>query len=146
MEDQRILQIFQSYREVNQAFFQLMTKAASKHKLTALQLIVLRILQEHPEIQLSELADKLSLGNSTTSGIVDRMVKSELVERERTKTDRRATTLKLSEKGMELWRETKVIGLNMMRPLLELPEEDLRELERIQQDVLRILRKSREEA
>ena len=53
MEDQRILQLFQTYREVNQAFFQLMTKAAGKHRLTALQLIVLRVLQEHPGIRLS---------------------------------------------------------------------------------------------
>ncbi|PQP88482.1 hypothetical protein [Paenibacillus sp. AR247] len=58
MQEQRILEIFQSYREVHQAFFQLMTKAASKHKLTALQLIVLRVLREHPEIRLSDLGRK----------------------------------------------------------------------------------------
>nr|WP_239566009.1 MarR family transcriptional regulator [Paenibacillus sacheonensis] len=138
--------IFQTYREVNQAFFQLLSKAASKHKLTALQLIVLRVLREHPEIRLTELAEKLNLGNSTTSGIVDRMVKASLVERERTKQDRRAMTLTLTDKGMELWRETDATRLNLLRPLLDLPEDDQRELERIQQDVLRILRQSREEA
>ncbi|NBC71298.1 MarR family transcriptional regulator [Paenibacillus sacheonensis] len=144
--EQWILGIFQTYREVNQAFFQLLSKAASKHKLTALQLIVLRVLREHPEIRLTELAEKLNLGNSTTSGIVDRMVKASLVERERTKQDRRAMTLTLTDKGMELWRETDATRLNLLRPLLDLPEDDQRELERIQQDVLRILRQSREEA
>ncbi|MBM7567599.1 MarR family winged helix-turn-helix transcriptional regulator [Paenibacillus sacheonensis] len=146
MGEQWILGIFQTYREVNQAFFQLLSKAASKHKLTALQLIVLRVLREHPEIRLTELAEKLNLGNSTTSGIVDRMVKASLVERERTKQDRRAMTLTLTDKGMELWRETDATRLNLLRPLLDLPEDDQRELERIQQDVLRILRQSREEA
>lgn len=145
MQEQRILEIFQSYREVHQAFFQLMTKAASKHKLTALQLIVLRVLREHPEIRLSDLAEKVKLGNSTTSGIVDRMVKAGLVDRERTETDRRAMTLTLSEKGMALWRETETTRLHMMRSLLELPEEDQRELDRIQQKVLHLLRNYREE-
>jgi len=145
LQEQRILEIFQSYREVHQAFFQLMTKAARKHKLTALQLIVLRVLREHPEIRLSDLAEKVKLGNSTTSGIVDRMVKAGLVDRERTETDRRAMTLTLSEKGMALWRETEATRLHMMRSLLELPEEDQRELDRIQQKVLQLLRNYREE-
>lgn len=146
VEEQRILDIFQTYREVNQAFFQLLTKAASKHKLTALQLVVLRVLHEHPEIRLSELAEKLNLGNSTSSGIVDRMVKAEIVERERTKTDRRAMTLTLTDKGMDLWRETEATRLHMMRPLLTLTEHDQRELDRIQHEVLRILKQSKEEA
>ncbi|QHW32032.1 MarR family transcriptional regulator [Paenibacillus rhizovicinus] len=146
MEDQRVVDIFQTYREVNQAFFQLLTRAASKHKLTALQLVVLRVLHEYPEIRVSELAEKLNLGNSTTSGIVDRMVKAGIVERERTVADRRAMTLTLTDRGMELWRETDATRMNMMRPLLSMSEHDHRELNRLQHEVLRILKLSKEEA
>lgn len=146
MEDQRVVDIFQTYREINQAFFQLLSKAASKHKLTALQLVVLRLLHECPEIRVSELAEKLNVGNSTTSGIVDRMVKAGIVERERTIADRRAMTLTLTDKGMELWRETDATRMNMMRPLLSLSEHDHRELNRLQNEVLRILKRSKEEA
>ncbi|QHT58835.1 MarR family transcriptional regulator [Paenibacillus lycopersici] len=146
MEEQRIVDIFQTYREINQAFFQILSKAASKHNLTALQLVVLRVLHEYPEIRVSELAEKLNLGNSTTSGIVDRMVKADMVERERTKKDRRAMTLTLTDKGKALWRETDATRLNMMRPLLSLSEQDHRELSRLQNEVLRLLKQSKEEA
>lgn len=146
MEEQRIVDIFQTYREINQAFFQILSKAASKHNLTALQLVVLRVLHEYPEIRVSELAEKLNLGNSTTSGIVDRMVKADMVERERTKRDRRAMTLTLTDKGKALWRETDATRLNMMRPLLSLSEQDHRELSRLQNEVLRLLKQSKEEA
>lgn len=101
---------------------------------------------EHPDIRLSELAEKLNVGNSTTSGIVDRMVKAGIVERERTPADRRAMTLSLTEKGKELWRETDKTRMKMLSPLLDFPEHDHRELSRLQNEVLRLLRQSREEA
>ncbi|MCK9858574.1 MarR family transcriptional regulator [Paenibacillus sp. ATY16] len=146
MEEQRIVSIFQAYREINQVFFQILSKAASKHNLTALQLLVLRVLHETPEIRMSELAEKLNVGNSTMSGIVDRMVKAGILERERTEADRRAMTMKLTEKGKELWRETDATRMNMMRPLLSMTEQDHRELSRLQNEVLRLLKQSKEEA
>ncbi|WP_127496847.1 MarR family winged helix-turn-helix transcriptional regulator [Paenibacillus glycanilyticus] len=146
MEEQRIVGIFQAYREINQVFFQILSKAASKHNLTALQLLVLRVLHETPEIRMSELAEKLNVGNSTMSGIVDRMVKAGILERERTEADRRAMTMKLTEKGKELWRETDATRMNMMRPLLSMTEQDHRELSRLQNEVLRLLKQSKEEA
>ncbi|WP_336788841.1 MarR family winged helix-turn-helix transcriptional regulator [Paenibacillus sp. MMO-177] len=146
MEEQRIVDIFQAHREINQAFFQILSKAASKHNLTALQLLVLRVLHETPEIRMSELAEKLNVGNSTMSGIVDRMVKAGILERERTEADRRAMTIKLTEKGKELWRETNATRMNMMRPLLSMTEQDHRELSRLQNEVLRLLKQSKEEA
>ncbi|GMK45909.1 MarR family winged helix-turn-helix transcriptional regulator [Paenibacillus glycanilyticus] len=146
MEEQRIVSIFQAYREINQVFFQILSKAASKHNLTALQLLVLRVLHETPDIRMSELAEKLNVGNSTMSGIVDRMVKAGILERERTEADRRAMTMKLTEKGKELWRETDATRMNMMRPLLSMTEQDHRELSRLQNEVLRLLKQSKEEA
>ncbi|WP_308637211.1 MarR family winged helix-turn-helix transcriptional regulator [Paenibacillus silvisoli] len=144
-EEQRILQIFQSYREVNQEFFRVMKKVAQKHNLTPLQLIVLRILNRHPAIRLSELAEKVSLGNSTTSGIVDRMVKADLVSRERTEADRRAMTLTLTEKGKRLWEASDSTRIMMFQPLLGLPEEDQEQFLRIQNEILHILRQVRED-
>lgn len=145
MDDrQRVLQIFQTYREVNQAFFHVLTRAAQQHGVTPLQLIVLRALQDKPSCRLSELAEYLNLGNSTTSGIVDRMVKADLVSRKRTEEDRRAITLTLTDKGKRLWKETDETRFRMLAPLSELTDHDRRELERIQQEILRILKKIRE--
>ena len=73
------------------------------------------------------------------------MVKAGLVDRERTIADRRAMTLTLSENGLRLWHDAEATRLGMMRSLLALSEDDQRELERIQQEVLRMLRQSREE-
>ncbi|NOV02510.1 MarR family winged helix-turn-helix transcriptional regulator [Paenibacillus planticolens] len=139
-EQQRFMQIFQTYREVNQAFYQVMTRVAQRHGLTPLQLIVLRILEEYPGIRLMELSEKLRLGNSTTSGIVDRMFKSGLVTRERTENDRRAMTLKLSDKGAALWEESNATRMALLRPLLSLSEEDQEQLNRVQNEILTILK------
>ncbi|MBO9606446.1 MAG: MarR family transcriptional regulator [Paenibacillaceae bacterium] len=144
-EQQRVVHIFQTYREINQAFFQVMSKAARQHGITPLQLIVLRLLNEYPSCSLTRLAENLNLGNSTTSGIIDRMVRAELVTRERTETDRRAMTLTLTEKGKRLWHDSDATRMRMLSGLLEISPEDLLELERIQLQVLRILRKVRED-
>ncbi|MBP3966010.1 MULTISPECIES: MarR family winged helix-turn-helix transcriptional regulator [Paenibacillus] len=144
-EQQRILQIFQSYREVNQAFFQVMKKVAQQHRITPIQLIVIRILKEHPEIKLTELAEKLNLGNSTTSGIIDRMVRDDLVCRARTEADRRAMTLTLSDKGNTLWEESNTTRTLLYQPLLQLSEEDQQQFLRIQTEILGILRKVKED-
>ncbi|MZQ82950.1 MarR family transcriptional regulator [Paenibacillus sp. 5J-6] len=139
-DQQRVLQIFHTYREVNQAFYQVLSKVAQRHGLTPLQLIVLRILEEFPGIRLMELSEKLKLGNSTSSGIVDRMVKSGLVTRERTESDRRAMMLRLSDKGAALWEESNATRMKMLRPLLGLSEEDQEQLYRVQNKILMILK------
>ncbi|SDX57744.1 MarR family winged helix-turn-helix transcriptional regulator [Paenibacillus sp. CF384] len=144
-DEQRILQIFHSYREVNQAFFHVMKKVAQQHQITPIQLIVIRILREHPEIKLTELAEKLNLGSSTASGIIDRMVRDELVYRERTEADRRAMTLTLTDKGRTLWEESNETRTLMFQPLLQLSEEDQHQFLRIQTEILGILRKVKED-
>ncbi|MFC5702867.1 MarR family winged helix-turn-helix transcriptional regulator [Cohnella faecalis] len=144
-DQQRVLDIFKSFREVNQAFFQGMQKAAQHHGVTPLQFMVLRILNNCPEIRLSELAEQLHLGNSTTSGIIDRMVKADLVSRERSDTDRRNVILKLTDKGNDMWKQTHQTRLERLAPLLELAEEDQAHLQRIHNQIVQILHRVREE-
>ncbi|MDD9270592.1 MarR family winged helix-turn-helix transcriptional regulator [Paenibacillus sp. GCM10023248] len=138
--EQRFLQIFYTYREVNQAFYHVVAKVAQRHGLTPLQLIVLRILEEFPDIRLAELSEKLNLGNSTASGIVDRMTKAGLVIRERAENDRRAMMLRLSEKGLALWEESNMTRTKLLRPLMSLSDEDQEHLLRIQHRMIQILK------
>lgn len=146
MDDkQRVMDIFQSFREVNQAFFQVMMKAAHHHGVTPIQFMVMRVLSDHPDIGLTELAEKILLGNSTTSGIVDRMVKAGLVSRERSDEDRRSVTLKLTAKGEQIWEETDGTRMRLLHPLLEVSEEDQRNLHRIHEQIVQILHRVREE-
>lgn len=87
-----------------------------------------------------ELSEKLRLGNSTTSGIVDRMHKAGLVTRERTERDRRAMTLKLSEKGAGLWEESNATRMLLLQPLFGLSAEDQEQFHRIQSEILSLLK------
>jgi DNA-binding MarR family transcriptional regulator len=54
------------------------------------------------DLSLSELSERIRAGNSTVSGIIDRMEREELVRRVRSKEDRRVVHIKLTEKGREL--------------------------------------------
>ncbi|WP_040949548.1 MarR family winged helix-turn-helix transcriptional regulator [Gorillibacterium massiliense] len=143
--EQRITNIFQSYREVNKVFYHLMLNVAQEHGITPIQLMTLRILKEQPQAGLSFLAAKLNLNNSTTCGIIDRMVKADLVTRERSGTDRRAVNLSLTDRGKALWNETEATRMKMFLPLLQLSVEEENEFHRIQQKILSILRDAREE-
>lgn len=53
-------------------------------------------------ISLTELAQRSSADLATVSGIVDRLVKSGLVERKRSETDRRAVVITLTRRGEEV--------------------------------------------
>lgn len=144
-EQERIHRIFQSYREVNQAFFQVLMKAAQLYGLTPVQLLTLKNLKEHPRIGLGELSEYILLGTSTTSGIVDRLVKAGLVSRERSETDRRSVTLSLTEKGMEQWNLVERDHMDRLYILASVSEEDQRQLERINTQIINILQKVRDE-
>lgn len=139
-DNQRVLQILNGHREINKAFYCLLAKAANEHGITPMQLVVLGKLAENPNTRLSDLAERMNLGNSTMSGIIDRMVKADYVSRERAPDDRRAITLSLTDKGMALRSATESTKMAQLRPLLQLSEQDQREWLRIQQEMIRILR------
>ncbi len=69
------------------------------------QAAVLTYLGFHDNCSLSELSDGVGRNNSAITGLIDRMEKGGLVERKQGKTDRRAKTVCLTDKGWAL-RET----------------------------------------
>ncbi|OCT16342.1 hypothetical protein A8709_02615 [Paenibacillus pectinilyticus] len=144
-EQQRTLQIIQSTREVKKAFYQVMAKASQHLGVTPIQSFVLRKLLEEPGITLSELAECIHLGKSTTSGIIDRMVAAELVSRERSDSDRRSVTLKLLEKGEILLQRMKESQVERLSPLLQLSDEELDSMIRIHKKIVHILHQQLEE-
>ena len=144
-EQQRIHEIFKSFREVNQEFFQTLLKGGQQHGITPVQLLVLKSLCEKPGCSLNDLAEWIQLGNSTTSGIVDRMVKAGMVIRERLETDRRAVSLQLTEAGKDIWREINENRIKRLMPLLQVSAQDRQDLLRIHGQITRILQRVREE-
>ncbi|MBB6675480.1 MarR family winged helix-turn-helix transcriptional regulator [Cohnella nanjingensis] len=145
-EQQRILAIFTSFREVNQAFYHSMSKSAYNQGITPIQFLVMKALAEQPQMGLSELSECLHTGKSTMSGVVDRLVRAGFVLRERPENDRRAIALRLTPKGEELWKRTNTMRVNRLAPILELSDEDQAHLLRIHGQIVDILQRVREES
>ncbi|MGM9975071.1 MAG: MarR family winged helix-turn-helix transcriptional regulator [Clostridiaceae bacterium] len=75
-------------------------RAAFKHSdFTVPQITALQILYANEKMTLSALSHEMRLANSTVSGIVDRLEKLELVERIRSREDKRQVYLALSSKN-----------------------------------------------
>jgi MarR family transcriptional regulator, organic hydroperoxide resistance regulator len=66
--------------------------------LTGPQGMMIGTLAHYGEMKVSDLSEKLGLSNSTVSGIIDRLESQELVERTRSKEDRRVVYVKVTDK------------------------------------------------
>ncbi|MNB72727.1 putative HTH-type transcriptional regulator YusO [compost metagenome] len=137
-------EIVSSFRRINHAVQQLLWKDAEKLDITPTQLLVLRKLERCPELSVTELADRLYLGNSSVSGLVDRMVKADLITRQRSEEDRRIFRVALTAKGREIVENSRETLRKHLLPLAEIPIEDSQELLRIHGRILEILEQGRE--
>jgi len=98
-ESTKVANLFQ---EVMILFKHSMSKVFEESGITAPQGMVLGILSKGSRIKITELSSKLSLPNSTVSGIVDRLEKQEMVVRERSKEDRRVVYVSISPHFKEM--------------------------------------------
>lgn len=112
-------------------------------EITRIQMLVLSILIEHPNIGLAELAELCHMGSSTTSGVVDRLVKAELVERARCLHDRRSLVLQVTEKGREVQKRVYELWMSKVSHMMDLPREDIDNLLRIHSLMLEKMEKER---
>lgn len=104
---------------------------ASETGLTLPQMLCLRAIRdlEIDEVTLAAVAEAVQLTPSTTSGIVDRLVKAGLVDRARSERDRRRIHLTLTDEGQARLAD-------MPRPLQEAFLDRLAALPREQQEQL----------
>jgi DNA-binding MarR family transcriptional regulator len=89
----------------------------ARGNLTGPQRLVMSILVPSKGLSLKQLSEVVSLAHSTVSGIVDRLVKQGLIERQTHPTDRRITLLVASHAVREFM-ETRMPEL-ALHPLLE---------------------------
>ena len=82
--------------------FQDLKKELDKFDLTPIQYGVLKCIWQMDLHNPKEIAEYLGIENSTISGILDRMEKKELIERDIDKEDRRFVRIKLTKSGKEL--------------------------------------------
>lgn len=94
-----------TFSEMGKLFKQYMRKNFEDEGMSMPQGAVISALKKGGEMKISELSSMLNLSNSSVSGIIDRMEKQQLVERVRSKEDRRIVYVKVSPKIDELHKE-----------------------------------------
>lgn len=96
------LQIALLIREINSKLNHNIKEEFKESGLTVPQITLVKILSRHKRLKVSEISKKMSLVNSTVSGIIDRLEKQGLVKRIRSEKDRRIVYIELTNKGNEL--------------------------------------------
>ena len=101
----------------------------SNYTITPPQFIALQWLHEYGDMTIGELSTKMYLAFSTTTDLVDRMEKSELVQRVRDEQDRRVVRIHLLPEGERVIQE--VISKRqqyLQEILVEFNEQELQDL------------------
>jgi MarR family transcriptional regulator, organic hydroperoxide resistance regulator len=86
--------------------------------ITPPQFDALLFLDEHGDLTIGELSNKMYLAYSTTTDLVDRMERNQLVERIRDKNDRRVVRLRMMEKGATLIEQVLIARRNHLANVL----------------------------
>jgi len=69
--------------------------------LTVPQILILQKIEEAGSLGVSEIARRVSLSQATVTSVIDRLVRKDLVTRERDHTDRRVVNISLTKRGAE---------------------------------------------
>ncbi|GLC88372.1 MarR family winged helix-turn-helix transcriptional regulator [Lysinibacillus piscis] len=77
----------------------------SQYAITPPQFVALQWLEELGDMTIGDLSNRLYLAFSTTTDLVDRMEKNELVKRIRDENDRRVVVVQLLKKGERIIQE-----------------------------------------
>ncbi|NHM29443.1 MarR family winged helix-turn-helix transcriptional regulator [Neobacillus terrae] len=128
-------EILESFSEINREIYKLIKKDADRVGLTVVQLKTLYRLLDNPDSSLSDLAEKLRLTNSTVSGVIDRLVQHELVDRVVPPENRRAVSIHLTKKGEEIIESVlaspESLIIQRINSVMALPEEEIKNLLRL---------------
>lgn len=87
----------------------------------------------------------MRLGSSTVSGVIDRLVKAELVIRERPVNNRRTLVLKLSDKGEQVLEDADSAYRSYLSGLNDLDPEEMRVMLGAHRKIIKKLEEVRDE-
>ena len=108
--------------------------------LTMSQFKVLLLVQEEGPLRVSEIAAALGVSQAVVTGVTDRLVHRDLIERVGDPHDRRVVICKLTGEGEQLARRLSRAGMERGRQLLEvMTAEELQQLKETFEMVSRVL-------
>ena len=103
----------------------------SNYTITPPQFIALQWLHESGDMTIGDLSTKMYLAFSTTTDLVDRMEKNELVQRVRDENDRRVVRIHLLSEGERIIQEVILKRQDYLRDITEeFTEEEFEQLSR----------------
>lgn len=105
VELEQVAVIEKSLRMVSDIIKQKGREILNEFPITPPQFIALQWLHEFGDMTIGELSSKMYLACSTTTDLIDRMEKNELVERVKDTNDRRVVRIHLLDKGKKIIRE-----------------------------------------
>lgn len=136
----RDVQILQSLRRIVRAVELYSHRLKSQHNLTVPQLVCLSAVVNAGQVTVSEIARSVYLSASTVVGILDRLEKRGLVQRRRSRDDRRVVNVLPTAAGRELVkRAPSALHENFARSLSSLSESDQRSIATALQMVVNLM-------
>ena len=115
---------------------QLRLQVWEERGLTLPQLRVLFLVRSNPDITTNALAARLRITVSTVSGLVDKLVRADLIERRSDPGDRRVIPLRLTEEGQAVAGEIGEKGAQLMEVVAQALGDDLDSVTRCLEDVV----------
>ncbi|WP_026569772.1 MarR family transcriptional regulator [Sediminibacillus sp. JSM 1682029] len=104
-EETTIAEIEKKLRYIAAIIKQKGREILTNYPITAPQFVALQWLNESGDLTIGELSNKINLAFSTTTDLVDRMEKNQLVERRKDSKDRRVVRIHLLDKGKRIIKE-----------------------------------------
>ncbi|WP_078595129.1 MarR family winged helix-turn-helix transcriptional regulator [Evansella clarkii] len=101
----QVAKIEKSLRMISDIVKQKGREILNEFPITPPQFVALQWLHEYGDMTIGELSSKMYLACSTTTDLIDRMEKNDLVERVKDTNDRRVVRIHLLDKGAVIIRE-----------------------------------------
>ncbi|MBE0365756.1 hypothetical protein PULV_b0409 [Pseudoalteromonas ulvae UL12] len=95
-----------SIRQVIRAIDLYSKKLSKETGLTSPQLLVLQAIAEQDGVMVKQIAERINLSSATITSILDRLEARDFVLRERSTTDKRKVGISLTEKGIEIIKDS----------------------------------------
>lgn len=111
------------------------------------EIFAMLLVDRNGEVIMSQMSSYINIPMSTATGIVDRLVKNGFMKRERSESDRRIVTIRLTDRGKEIVESLKNFIMERINAVNEnLTEDERGMLYNIFIKVIDILNKKNEEA
>jgi len=140
--DTILQRIMTSYNDISKA---INPKGLLKINLTSAQIKLLTCFSNKSELTMTELSNNLAVSMPTMTAMVDRLVNSKMVERERDNRDRRVVKVKLTDAGEKVLRKLiRIRRKEMEKILTNLSGEEMESYLTSIEVVARLLAKARQ--